>query len=171
MQEGKAQPAGTVEGYKELEAKLQQLQADPQAESDVRIEMSVSGGMPAERYEFHFVATSGGEGQCRLRCHLTERDYEAKSLQLSQEEMARMIGNVDAPQLMRSAAPQVQIPPDSLIGRLQISDGEQTAQFIFMADPGQAETAGYEMPPQLAQLTDTIYDMAQQQLGAEDVRP
>jgi hypothetical protein len=48
---------------------------------------------------------------------------------------------------------------------LEVFDGEQQLQIVFMADEGQARQAGYRMPPTVARAVDVLYDLGAKCLG------
>lgn len=167
----KSTPKGAPSIFQNLDEQVQRAAAEPKAGGNIRIKMLIEGGVHEERYHFHFVASGEGEVECGMRCQLSDRAYDTRATEMSREEFAEILQKIRVPTLVESSQPDVPIPPCSLVGRLEISNGEQTMSAVFMADAGQAETAGYKMPPALAEIVERIYDLAERQLDAKDVRP
>ena len=87
------------------------------------------------------------------------------------DDMTEVLTRLDIAQmeaLSRSVPP---IPPDSTVGILTVSDGRQDATIVFMADEGQAETAGFELPDDLRRAVDKIFEIGARQVDLESVRP
>lgn len=139
--------------------------------ADLHVRLNVEGGVREERYEFRFDASGGGEVECGLICAMSKRDHAPKASKITAAEFAKLLKSVDIDRLAEAAKAVPRIPPDSLIGRLQVTDGQQEVTIIFMADPEQAKTAGYEPPPEVARLVDSIYKQAAKQLGVRNARP
>jgi len=170
-EKGKVSPTGLPLTVRELETKLQQVGKDPEADGPFGVRLSVSGGIEGERYDFQFAASGEGRAQIGLRCQMTERAFEAKQYDLPREELANVLESVQVEEMAYLEAQSVRFPPDSLIGRLELSDGERTIVSFFMADAGQAATAGFEMPSFLEKTTEAIYELAARVLDTKDVRP
>lgn len=167
----KTTPRGGPPIFQELEEQVQRAATDPGKAEYVRVKMVVDGGVEEEKYRFRFVASTEGEVECEMTCRLSDRNYETQTEKLSQKRLAKLFGAIDIPALVEARRPDINIPPCSLVGRLEVSNGEQTVTAIFMADAGQANTAGYSMPPALAEAAEVIYDLSAKQLGAKKVRP
>ncbi len=168
----KTGPSGTPIAVEELETKVHRAAQEPDAEQDIIVRMIVGGGVEGERYDFHFSASSKGlEGG--LQDQMANRDYKSQEYELPQEAFAQVLETVNVRELAiaNENEQEALIPPDSLVGQLEISDGEQMIRAVFMADPGQAETAGYEMPHYLEQTINAVYDLAAKVMDVEDARP
>lgn len=167
----KATPAGAPDVPDELAAKIARALEDPKRGRDIHVRLDVEGGQHDERYEFHFDATAAGEATAGLRSELADKTLRAQTAKLPPRSRTQLLRALDVAELARAARVRPRIPPDSLIGRLEVTDGEQRVTAVFMADPEQARTAGFELPPELAKAVDTIYTLAARQLGEQDVRP
>jgi len=167
---GKDRPAAAPSVPGELVKKVTEGVTDPERARDLRVALSVEGGAPSERYEFHFEAAGSGEAKARMRDEITGREPEPRTIELAPDEFSDLLRTLDVGRMVRGAGQQPRIPPDSVIGRLEISDGEQQISTVFMADAEQAKDAGYELPQEVAKVVDRIYDLAARQLD-EDVRP
>ena len=82
-----------------------------------------------------------------------------------------MAGAIDVDALMRSGRPTPPFPPDSVVGILEVSDGEQVASFAFLADADQAARAKALPPEPLVQAADVIYSAAAAHLDIDDPKP
>lgn len=169
-QQTKLAPGGIPQVHQELAEKIERAQQEPAAGQDLSIRMVIDGGEPEEHFRFVFEALGAGEINCGLICALTQREHPAERNQLPPDEFRTLLTAVELPELVKAYRPLKNIPPGSLVGRLEIRDSQQTFVFQFMADSGQAESAGHVPSPALMKLIETIYEIGGRQLG-EDVRP
>ncbi|MPY89744.1 MAG: hypothetical protein GEU99_17710 [Luteitalea sp.] len=172
--EQKASPGGAPLVPDELAEKLRLAADHAERASDVQIRLSIEGGQAEERYRYRFEATGSGALACELYCRMTQRDGRIAGERIEREDFARLIRSVDVPALLSNRRPLRQIPPCSLVGRLEITDGLRQVAFLFMADPGQAESAGYELPPELARVVEDVYSVSAKYMekqGITSVRP
>jgi hypothetical protein len=167
---GKEQPAAAPSVPGELVKKVAEGVTDPEHARDLRVSLWVEGGAPSERYEFHFEAVGTGEAKAHMRNEITGREPAPRAIELAPSEFSDLLRTLDVRRMIRAAGQPPRIPPDSVIGKLEISDGEQRVSTVFMADAEQAKDAGYELPREVANAVDRIYDLAARQLD-EDVRP
>ncbi len=154
----------------EARAALQSALRDPSRLRDVRVRLTISGGLPEERYELRFGA-EGGKVDCALAHAQTGAKTQAETHELSDRELAELFERMDLFQLLKGDVPRPRIPPDSLVGRLELSAGREPVTLYFMADPGQARDAGFEPPPALAKAIDAIYGICGRILGIERLAP
>lgn len=156
----------------EARAELQSALYDSSRRRDIRVRLTISGGLPEERYELGFLAQSG-----KVNCSLARAEdadgKQAKSKDLSDRELDELFERMNLSQLLKADLPQPRIPPDSLVGRLELSaDQDQRPMTVyFMADPGQAADAGFEPPPALARVVDAIYGICGRMLGIKRLAP
>lgn len=166
----KLSPSGIPVAVEELATKVHRAIQELDAEQDVIVRMTVSGGVEGERYDFHFTASSKGV-ESGLQDQFSDRDYGSRDYKAPQEAFDQVLETVNVRELAMAKEQEFLFPPDSLVGQLLISGGDQVIRTVFMADPDQAETAGYEMPPYLEKTIDTVYDLAAKMMDVEDVRP
>jgi hypothetical protein len=143
---------------------------DPSRLREVRVRLTISGGLPEERYELRFGA-EGGKVDCALARVQTGAKTQAETYELSDRELAELFERMDLLQLLKGDVPRPLIPPDSLVGRLELSAGREPVTLYFMADPGQARDAGFEPPPALAKAIKAIYGICGRVLGIERLAP
>jgi hypothetical protein len=167
----KNEPAAAPSVPRLLAGKVSAGVSDPASARDLRISLLVEGGAPSERYEFAYEAAGSGEATARMRNELTGREARSRTVELAPGDFAELLSTIDVSQLLRAADKAHPIPPDSVIGILELSDGAQRVSTVFMADAEQARDAGYEIPPAIAKAVERIYDLAAKQLDEKDVRP
>jgi hypothetical protein len=168
---GKQEPAAAPGVPGTLVRKVSAGVSDPDSAGDLRVALWVEGGAPSERYEFSFEAAGSGEASARMRNEATGREAKARRIELERSDFSDLLRTLDVRNLIRLADRPQRIPPDSVIARLEVSDGEQRVSTVFMADPEQAKDAGYEVPRAVAETVDRIFDLAARELDEKDVRP
>ena len=167
----KSHPAADPSSSVRLEDVLRRAADGEPLGPDTRIRLDVEGGHREERYVFHFLASGAGEAEVELHDNLVDRHIARRVASLEPSEFADLARRVEVPALTRAALAKQQIPPGSVVGRLEVRGAGHDVRAIFMADPGQAESAGYEMPPGITDVVERIYDIAAEKLGVDDVRP
>jgi hypothetical protein len=141
----------------------------PQIAADAglpRISVRVDGGPRGEEYRFHFEASAGGAVLVDFKSDLAGRQVDGARGTIAPAEFERLLRAANTRQLRTaSRARPAQIPPCSLVGTLEVFDGRERVQVVFMADAEQAREAGYRIPAAVSRLTKRIYTIAAQQLG------
>jgi hypothetical protein len=163
-------PQQVPPAVEEARAELQDALRDPRRRRDVQVRLTISGGLPEERYELHFGA-HGGKVECSMARAEDTDGKPAESRDLSDRELNELFERMDLSQLLKADLPRPRIPPDSLVGRLELSAGKRPITIYFMADPGQAEDAGFDPPPSLAKAIDAIYGICGRVLGIKRLAP
>lgn len=131
-----------------------------------RISVRIDGGPRGEEYRFHFEVAAGGAMLLHYKSDLAGRQVDESRKTLATAEFDRLMRGADVRQLRAaSRARPARIPPCSVVGVLEVFDGRERVEVVFMADPEQAREAGYRMPPAVSRLTERIYTIAAQQLG------
>ena len=167
----KATPGETPPDPKSLAAKVGAAQVEPDDPTELRVRLDVEGGSVHDRYEFHFDSTGAGDVQLTVTDRLRNVEIAPRAGQVTSREMTAVLKDIDIDQLADLSRQLPPIPPDSTVGILRISDGEQEASITFMADEGQAETADFELPRGLRRAIDGIYAISAKQLKQKSVRP
>lgn len=167
----KATPEGPA-GGPTIEAALRSAAAGDTGEADdpFAVRMTVGGGIAGERFAFDFEADRDGNVRCGLHCDLSERDHPSATYRAEPEAWRSVLDSFRVPALAATAH-LVPIPPDSLVGRLEIQAGPDSIVALFMADEGQARDAGFRSPPDVLAAADALYDLAARQMGIESARP
>ncbi len=169
--DNKNSPQGKPENFQNLNSQIQSAIRDQSKLDTLNIKLSINGGVNGERYHFNFDATGAGEAKCSMRNELADMDYKLHSFKMPQDDFINLFRNINISEMQEFYKLQNRIPPDSLIGRLEISTGKDNISIIYMADKEQAKTAGYEIPVQLNNVIESIFQIAARQLKAKDVRP
>lgn len=167
----KASPGGTPPDPMSLAVKLGAASVEPRQPTELRVSLDVEGGSSHDRYEFHFDGTGAGDVQLAVTDRLRGVEIAQRVGQVESRDMTAVLRDIDIDQLADVSRRPVPIPPDSTVGILRVSDGEQEVSIVFMADEGQAETAGFELPAELRQAIDSIYEISAKQLEQKSVRP
>jgi hypothetical protein len=170
-EDAKAAPEGPPPDSDQLAERLDRAVKEPEIRREFQVRLDVEGGHAGERYEFRFRASGTGDAEVTLVDNLRARREEAKVAQLTQQDLSGLLRALDVTALLEASRMKPRIPPGSVVGRLQVSDGRQEISVLFMADAGQAESAGYRMPPGLAEAVERLYDLGATRLGAKDIRP
>lgn len=167
----KAQPGDMPASPESLAVKVGAVNEAPDDPNELRVTLDVEGGSPADRYELHVVATGSGDVESVMKDRLRQLDLAPRVGQAQAEEISEILKKLDVAQMIALRGEIPPIPPDSTVGVITISDGTQEVSIPFMADEGQAETARFELPTELAQAIEAIYEIAARQLDVETVKP
>jgi hypothetical protein len=149
--------------------------ANPKSRPQAYVRLTASGGVRGETYDFEYRIDAAGRSSARLVDELKERraarlasDAKTKA---EPARFAALARDLDIEALVQSDTPAGGFPPDSVVGRLEVSDGEQTVAFLFLADEAQAARARMPAPEALRKAVDAVYRAAASHLDTKDVRP
>jgi hypothetical protein len=123
--------------------------------------LRVAGGIGEQAYEFTFELDPAGRGICRWQgAGPPDAPAVEKSSGESAVETPELPSLADGVLRAASTAPMEppSFPPDSLIGRLEISSENGRLVTFFMADEEQARTADLLPPDELRGFTQAVYD-------------
>ena len=138
---------------------------------EARVRLFISGGLRGQEYLFDLDVDSSGHGSFEMSCDISKRCAERQEIKVEASEIIGVLRAFEPAFASREILRQGGFPPCSLIGRLEVEIGGRLFVQFFMADPAQAETAGYRAPPFVIETTEALYRMAERQLGIENVRP
>ena len=166
-------PAGVPRLPERLAAGMEEAAADPAKRPSAYIRLVVAGGVHGERYDFAFMADAAGNVESRLRDDLKQREavMPLDRQRGDPDRFRRLVELVDVAALLRADPPATGFPPDSIVGLLEVSDGEQVERFRFLADEAQAARASARAPEPLSHAVAAVYAAAAEELGVEDPRP
>jgi hypothetical protein len=145
--------------------------ADPDRRAEAYVDLAVAGGVRGEAYDFVFHVDAAGRTTTRLRDELNGRYEEALELEPDRDRFKDLAQAIDIEALLCAQPVASRFPPDSVVGRLEISDGEQIVRFRYLADLEQAERARAVASPALRDAIDAVYKAAAKALGQEQLRP
>jgi hypothetical protein len=172
--EPSGRPGGTPHVPGRVVAGLRQAMDDPASRPGAFIRLTVSGGVAGERYELVHLVDASGATTSHLRDQMTSRESRYVPDLAEEDDPARfrsLAEAIDVESLLQTEHPTGGFPPDSLVGILEVSDGEQTETFTFLADDAQAERAGVVRPGPLRQAVDAVYAAAAEAMGEQDLKP
>ena len=160
-------PGRIVEGMREAIA-------DPRTRPRAYIRLTAAGGVRGEEYEFEYQVDASGTTTTRLRDELTGRDRNDRQQADEKQDPDRfrsLAESIDIESLVRMEQPSGGFPPDSVVGRLEVSDGEQVVSYTFLADFDKAERANIPAPVPLRRAVEAIYGTAARSLKDDNIRP
>ena len=173
-------PIGTPKLPGRLAEGLRRAVADPKRHAGAYVKLTASGGVHGEHYDFEYRIDVAGRASGRLHdemkgVRMTDADVAsrkgAKSVNAAApKRFADIVKAIDVDALMRSDATTGGFVPDSVIGRLEVSDGEQTATFQFQAHDAQATGAKGVAAEPLGRAADAVWHAAAAHFGTE-VKP
>jgi len=169
-----ARPAGTPRVPARIADGMRAAIADPRSRPNAYIRLTASGGVRGEAYEFEFTIHASGVRTGRIKDQLKNREHSRAAgadTRLEPQAFTRLAQQIDVASLLQSGRVSGGFPPDSVVGRLEISDGEQTVSFLFLADESQAERSRVKPSEPLRRAVDLVYRAAAEYLGEKDVRP
>lgn len=163
----KGKPGGEPSGSALSPVRFDQMFADPETRRQISIRLSVGGGLPG-RFEPFSVEVDGtgavtfartGEGRAEPSAQLSTR--------VGEDVVRHLLREVGAEDIAAAAERRVPIPPDSLVGLLEIQVGGSFDQVVFMADDEQAQTARFHLAEPLRRLVDDMVRIAEEASGSK----
>ena len=144
---------------------------EPQAGEDITVALKVGGGLPSQSYRFDFRASGKGEFHCEMKCELSKRQAKASSEVMESKQFTSLLRNIVASGVLDVPQEPPRFLPDTVVGKLEISDGKSVHRIYFAADPEQASTQGKVPPPEVLKAVDSIYTLASKLTGKRSVKP
>lgn len=142
---------------------------DPEARRKARFRLTISGGMPSEVQPFSL--DLDGRGQIAVTRFEAAGAAREDTGRVDETVVLRLLRDLGAAAIATATPPRVRIPPDSLIGRLEISLGGDAQQIVFMADEEQARTAGFHLSPPVGRLIEDLYRIGGEVAGTASLKP
>ncbi len=168
----KVQPAiAPTADLPRLRANLKEALTDEVVRKRLSVTLHIAGGLRQQAYQFDFAASGKGRVRCDLRCNLTKRTGRAGRRTISNSEFTELLKRIQKSKVLSLAAATPEFLPDTVVGRLEISDGEVTHRWYFAADEEQAKTQGKLPPKALRDAIDAIYGIGALLLKKSSVRP
>lgn len=141
---------------------------------DLSIDFTVAGGAPSQRFRLALHIKGREVRSCSYDCDMSDRHVEIDRQQMS-EKGGDLVGSL-VQRLVRSDvlgsryAPATFLP-DTIIGTIVVTVGDEERRIQFAADPDQAAVQGLRPPAEVIAAVEALYDMAGQVLEMENVRP
>lgn len=168
---GKQQPGAAPGALDDLASRVGPAGTAPRDSDGLRVHLDVHGGVAGERYELRLQLDDTGEIVVSLLDEMKKTELATRTGKVSHSDFLRVVQGMDVSRMAESNRGRPAIPPDSLIGRLSIGDRRNEKTVLFMADPRQAEAAGFRLEPGVEKVVDTLYRLAARQLDRRNVRP
>lgn len=138
---------------------------------ETRVSLRIAGGLPSQSFHLEVEATGDESGHSRIHCKLSGRRAETERTRLDAQEFQELLGEIVKSGVLKLREERPLFLPDTVVGILEISDGESTRRYYFAADPDQAETQGKVPPPELRKAVDVVYRLGSRLTGLESVKP
>jgi hypothetical protein len=138
---------------------------------NVTVSLKIAGGLPSEEFHLDFRASGDGTMQCEMECGLSKRRGKSQAKSLKSKESAQLLRKVLDSGLLNLEQQRPRFLPDTLIGILEITDGESVHRTYFAADPEQAKMQNQSLRPELEKIINEIYGMGAQLTGLRSVKP
>jgi hypothetical protein len=148
------------------------LSRPPELMDSPVVRLQINSGNSEERYDFNFELSREGLLRCRMSDRMMGRQVPETMSKVESRRVETLLRTLDPARIKQIQAKLARgkpkpIPPCSLIGKLEIWDGREFVQTIFMADPGQAEHAGHRIPAEVQASLQAIFSMAASATGLE----
>ena len=165
----KARPA-SLEPEDPLRAAVDRAAAGEVDES-LTFDLRVAGGMPTRAYRLeHRIG-----GDMRARTSLVDeragRRHEARGSDVGPDDVAEVARRIVASGVLDVPADPPSFLPDTVVGVLEISDGEHTYRAYFAADPDQASVQEVPPRPAVLEAANALYASAAGLIGEDAVEP
>ncbi len=127
--------------------------------------------MPSQSYYFDFRVSGRGPVTCEMRCALTGREANARVENVEAAEFSALLKKLLNSRVLELVPEPPRFLPDTVVGCLEISDGETTFRAYFAADPGQVNPQTKAPPPELLRAVDAVYAAASRLTGKRALKP
>ena len=154
-----------------LAGKLEEAVANEAAANEIAVTLRVGGGLRGQEYHYEFSTTGGARVRCRLRDAMKRREMERESATLQKNDFKRLLRQIQASKILTRPEEPPRFLPDTVVGVLEISDGQTTQRIWFAADEDQAEVQNKKMPPGVAKIVEMIYAMGARILKTRSIIP
>jgi hypothetical protein len=134
-------------------------------------DLHVAGGLPAQAYRLeHRIG-----GDLRARTSLVDeragRRHEARGTDVGRDDVAEVARRILASGLLDAPADPPTFLPDTVVGVIEISDGERTYRAYFAADADQASVQEVPPRPAVLEAANALYASAAGLIGEDTVGP
>ncbi|HET8677632.1 MAG TPA: hypothetical protein VFO63_17665 [Blastocatellia bacterium] len=144
---------------------------EPRVAEEITVALKISGGLPSQAYRFEFRASGKGEVHCEMASEPTSRQAKAKAQKLEGKQFTALLKNLLASGVLEIPQEPPSFLPDTLVGRLEISDGKSVHRIFFAADPDQASVQDKVPRPEVLKAVDSIYALASKVTGTRSIKP
>lgn len=167
----KVKPRITPGTVKSLKTSLERAIIDEKIRKKIKIILQISGGLASQAYYFKF-STSGFEKvECEINDAISGLRSSSKPSTMKSSDIESMLKTILESGLLELPKEPPRFLPDTLVGRLEISDGENVFQYFYIADKEQAKTQQRVPPEALEKNTEHIFGFASKLTGKRIVKP
>lgn len=154
-----------------LSENLQKAIEDESVRERITISLQVNGGLASERYQLFLEASGRGSVEYEYRSQLLDDTLRSGTADISDEAFVALLKQVRVSGVLGLSQEDPRFVPDTVIGILEISDGENSFRATFAADPEQAEEQGRTPPPEVTEAADAMYALGARVMDLESVKP
>lgn len=135
------------------------------------ISLRVAGGMPSQAYRLNYRIGGDLRARVALDDDRAGRHREMGDTQVESGQLAKVASELVANRVLDVPTARPQFLPDTVIGIIEVSNGERSFRVYFAADPDQASVQ--EEPPraELQRAAAAIYVSAGGLMGERSVGP
>lgn len=139
--------------------------------SRITVSLRISGAPPSEGYYFFLEISGQGAVEYEFQSHQPEAISRSGSATISNEAVVKLLKRIHTSGVLELPQETPRFIPDTLVGMLEISDGDRAFRMRFAADPEQAETQGQVPPPALMETTEALYALGTRVMDVDSVKP
>lgn len=170
VKQGKHEPTEQPEPIASLKASLDRALTDRAARDRISVELHIFGGLPEQAYRYDFSLLGAGEVSAAVD-DAPGRKRATADARLGEQETRELLEVVRSSGVLDVHQDPPRFLPDTVVGRLEISDGETSQVIYFAADEAQAEAQGQLPRPVLRPVLDSIYRLGGRVLDMPSVKP
>jgi hypothetical protein len=146
------------------------LQTPGMGERNFKIQLTVSGGLPAKAYYFSIQLEKNGPMVCRYDSKLDRRKDE-KSTKTDDKDVDQLISLLRKTRIFDFKQPPPRFIPDTVVGKLEIYLDDLYHVQYFVADEKQAKSQYVPTHSALADVVDWLYDKGARSLNRKTIKP
>jgi hypothetical protein len=154
-----------------LRENIQKAIEDEDTRTPINISLEISGGLPSEAYHFSLRVNGAGQVVYSYEDQLSNIEERTGTANVEPDQVQALLVKILASGLLDTDGQVEPVLPETVVGRLVISDGVSKYETQFAADPEQAETQGKAMQPALHDVVEALYDLGAEVIGVQSVRP
>ena len=138
---------------------------------DLVISLRVAGGMPSQAYRLDYRIGGDLRARVALDDNRANRRREADNEEVDRDQLTEVARELVANGVLDVPTVRPRFLPDTVVGIIEISNGERSFRVYFAADPDQASVQ--EEPPraELQRAAAAIYASAGGLMGERSVGP
>jgi hypothetical protein len=140
-------------------------------DDDLSISFRVAGGVHEQHYRLVLRTRGGRIDNCAFDCALSDRHSEKNKCAIDQKTISSLYSSLLRSEILYMKPEPPRFLPDTLVGIIEITSGENTHRVYFAADPDQAEVQGLSTPPAVLAAAEALYKTTGKILEIKNARP